>query len=51
MPICEPRPFMKGEVFRKSKGPSLRYEVGVSISRGKIVWIHGSFPCGSHPEF
>ena len=33
--------------FRKS---GLRYEVGVCIKTGYIVWIHGPFPCGRYND-
>lgn len=45
--IKEPRPFDRAWYSHKFKGPGLRYEVGVSISMGWIVWVHGPFPCGS----
>lgn len=28
----------------------MRYEVGVSIATGWIVWAHGPFPCGTWPD-
>jgi hypothetical protein len=28
----------------------LRYEVGICIKTGMIVWIHGPFPCGDWPD-
>jgi hypothetical protein len=28
-------------------GPGLRYEIGLNIRRGDIVWIHGGLPCGT----
>jgi hypothetical protein len=35
----------------KFKGKSgLRYEVGLCIKTGDIVWIHGPFPCGRNPD-
>ena len=27
-------------------GPGVRYEIGVAIQTGYIVWVHGPFPCG-----
>jgi hypothetical protein len=30
----------------KFKGAGLRYEVGLSIIGGDIVWLNGPFPCG-----
>lgn len=38
--------FWKGWFSHKFKGPGLRYEVGLCIRTGEIVWIHGPFPCG-----
>ena len=48
--ICEPYPYVK-EINKiwyshKFKGPGLRYEIGVSIKTGDIVWYNGPFPCG-----
>jgi len=35
----------------KFKGKSgLRYEVGLCIKTGDIVWINGPFPCGRNPD-
>jgi len=34
----------------KSHGPGLRYEVGICIQTGWIVWIHGPFPPGQWPD-
>lgn len=28
----------------------MRYEIGISIKRGEIVWIHGPFACGAWPD-
>jgi hypothetical protein len=48
--ILEPHPYEREWSKRwfspKFKGPGLRYEVGVSILKGDIVWINGPFPCG-----
>ena len=49
--IQEPWPFVR-ETSRKwyshkFKGPGLRYEIGVSIRTGDIVWFHGPFPAGT----
>ena len=30
----------------KFKGPGLRYEIGISIKKGDIVWIAGPYICG-----
>lgn len=44
--IREPIPFNKKWFSHKFKGPGIRYEIGVSISHGDIVWASGGFPCG-----
>lgn len=48
--IQEPRPFSSEWYSHKFKGPGLRYEVGVSIQTGWIVWVHGPYPCGSYSD-
>ena len=48
--IYEPTPFSKSWFSHKFKGAGLRYEVGIAIQTGWIVWIHGSFPCGDWPD-
>ena len=42
--IMEPAPFSPAWFSHKFHGPGLRYEVGISISSGYIVWINGPFP-------
>jgi len=34
----------------KFNGPGLRYELGVCIQTGDIVWIAGPFPAGDYPD-
>ena len=34
----------------KFKKSGLRYEVGIALMTGKIVWINGPFPCGAWPD-
>ena len=48
--IREPHPFNKKWFSKKFRGPGLRYEVGVCIQTGWIVWINGPFPCGEWPD-
>jgi DDE superfamily endonuclease len=48
--IQEPQPFCTKWYSHKFKGPGIRYEVGLCIQTGWIVWINGPFPCGSHPD-
>ena len=45
--IFEQEPTFYGHKF---KGSGLRYEVGVCILTGKIVWINGPFECGIWPD-
>lgn len=45
-PIKEQYPF-DSEIFsHKLNGPGYKYEVGVSITRGDIVWVNGPFKAG-----
>ena len=48
--IYQWKPFWKGWYSHKFKGPGLRYEVGLNIRTGQVVWIHGPFPCGEWPD-
>jgi hypothetical protein len=48
--IWQPHPFDKKWFSHKFKGPGLRYEIGVAIQSGDIVWINGPYPCGSWPD-
>ena len=48
--IQEPKPFWKGWYSFKFNGPGLRYEVGVCILTGDIVWTNGPFPCGKYSD-
>jgi hypothetical protein len=43
-PINEPWPFNTQWFSHKLNGPGLRYEIGVSIQTGWIVWANGPFP-------
>lgn len=27
-------------------GPAMRYEIGLSLRTGQIVWVNGGYPCG-----
>jgi hypothetical protein len=49
-PIREPSPFSSQWFSHKLNGPGLRYEIGVSIQKGWIVWAYGPFPAGSYPD-
>ncbi len=48
--IYEQFPFDPQWYSHKFRGPGVRYEVGIAISTGFIVWVFGPFPCGSHPD-
>ena len=52
--IAEPAPYVvevsKIWYSKKSNGPALRYELGVTIKTGDIVWLHGPFPCGQYND-
>jgi hypothetical protein len=50
VPIQEPSPFSKRWYSHKLNKAGLRYEVGVSLKGGDVVWIHGPFPCGEWPD-
>ena len=45
--ILEPSPFDAKWYSHKFKGAGLRYEIGISIQGGDIVWCNGPFPCGT----
>lgn len=34
----------------KFKGPGVKYEIGLSIRGGDIVWVNGPYPCGMYPD-
>ena len=48
--IAEPSPFSTDWFCHKFKSAGVRYEVAVSVTTGYIVWVHGPYPCGSHPD-
>jgi len=45
--ISEPKPFNSKWYSHKFKGPGVRYNAGVFIQMGWIVWVNGPFLCGS----
>ena len=49
-PINEPQPFSSKWFSHKFKSAGLRYEVGICIKTGSIVWAYGPFPCGSYSD-
>ena len=46
--IKEPRPFQTGYYCKKHNGPGVKYEVGVCIATGWIVWFYGPFKSGKN---
>lgn len=48
--IYEPMNFDPRWFSHKFNGPGVRYEVGICIQTGWIVWINGPFPCGEWPD-
>jgi hypothetical protein len=48
--LYDPTPFWRGWFSFKFKGPALRYEVGICIQSGDIVWLNGPYPAGAWPD-
>ena len=48
--VYEQSPFSKRWYSHKFKRAGLRYEVGVCIQTGDIVWTHGPFAAGAWPD-
>ena len=48
--ICEPKRFAKDFYSHKFAKAGLRYEVGVCIQTGLIVWIYGPFAAGKYND-
>lgn len=48
--ILEPSNFNKKWYSHKFKGPGIRYELGLCIRTGSIVWKNGGYPCGEYPD-
>jgi len=48
--IYEPTPFNPKWYSHKFKGPGLRYEIGLCLRTGYIVWVNGGYPCGEYPD-
>ena len=46
--ILEPSPFNRVWYSHKFRGPAVKYEVGICIQTGHIVWISGPFPGSAH---
>jgi hypothetical protein len=45
-PINEAQPFNPNYFSHKFHGPGVKYEVGICIITGGIVWFHRPFPAG-----
>ena len=48
--VQEPSPFDPDYFSHKFDHAGLRYEVGICIKTGWIVWVNGPFPCGAWPD-
>ena len=48
--IDEECPFNPKWFSIKFKNAGVRYEVGIAIQTGDIVWVNGPFPCGAFPD-
>ena len=48
--IKEPSPFSPSWYSHKFEGPGVRYEIGICITTGWIVWINGPYRCGTWPD-
>lgn len=48
--INEPTPFSTKWYSHKFRGPGLRYEIGLNIRSGEVVWANGGYPCGQYPD-
>jgi len=42
--------FNKDYFSHKFHHAGVRYEIGICIATGWIVWINGPFPCGAWPD-
>ena len=48
--IDEESPFDPRWFSIKFKNAGVRYEIGICIQTGDIVWVNGPFPCGTYPD-
>lgn len=48
--IEEPTPFSAQWFSHKFRAAGLRYEVGLNIRTGHIVWSFGGYPCGAYTD-
>lgn len=49
-PINEPTPFSPKWFSHKFHSAGLRYEIGLCIRTGHVVWAYGGHPCGDWPD-
>lgn len=48
--VLEPIPFDKDYFSHKFKAAALRYEIGISLKTGHIIWKFGGYPAGAYPD-
>lgn len=48
--IQEPWPFDKRIFSKKLNGPGYKYEIGICIATGVIVWVNGPFKAGRNDK-
>lgn len=48
--IMEPQPFSPMWYSHKFHGPGVRYEIGLSVETGRLVWANGPYMCGKYPD-
>lgn len=48
--INEPGIFSPKWYSHKFNGPGIRYEIGLNIRTGEIVWKNGGYPCGEFSD-
>lgn len=48
--INEPSPFSPKWFSHKFLAAGLRYEIGLNVRTGHIVWASGGYPCGDWPD-
>lgn len=46
----EPAPFEKNFFSHKINTAGLRYEIGIVLRTGHIVWKFGGYPAGAYPD-
>ena len=46
----EPTPFNPKFYSHKFKSAALRYEFGIFVTSGHIVWVHGPYPAGEFSD-